>query len=152
MTCSAWPSSPAMRPGGSAAAANVTELEEKPAKETRPRTDPVRPRTDPVRPRTDPVRRQAVSKTGSVRTVEPEIAPPRALLSSAITGLLGAALAIVVVIASALSDDAPSGWLGFGTAANVIATGVVSGLYDTVGGKPVFYVRGRVEHHSHKVR
>ena len=146
-------------PGGSAAAANVTELEEKPAKETRPRTDPVRPRTDPVRPRTDPVRpktdpvrRQAVSKTGSVRAVEPEIAPPRALLSSAITGLLGAALAIVVVIASALSDEAASGWLGFGTAADVIATGVVSGLYDTVGGKPVFYVRGRVENHSRKVR
>ena len=135
----------AISPGGSAAAANVTEAEEKPAKEARPRTDPVRPKTDPVR-------RQAVSKAGSIRAAEPEIAPARALLSSAITGLLGAALAIVVVIASALSDDAASGWLGFGTATDVIATGVVSGLYDTVGGKPVFYVRGRVENHSRKVR
>src|SRR5439155_9484495 len=139
-------------PGGSAAAANVTELEEKPATEPRPRTDPVRPRTDPVRPKTDPFRRQALSKTASVRAVEPEIAPPRALLSSAITGLLGAALAIVVVIASALSDDAASGWLGFGAAADVIATGVVSGLYDTAGGKPVFYVRGRVENRTGKAR
>jgi predicted Zn finger-like uncharacterized protein len=132
----------AISPGGSAAVANGTEAEEK----------PTRPRTDPVRPRTDPLRQQAAAKTGSVRVAEPEIAPARALLSSAITGLLGAALAIVVVIASALSDDAASGWLGFGTAAEVIATGVVSGLYDTVGGKPVFYVRGRVENHSRKTR
>jgi len=83
---------------------------------------------------------------------EPEIAPARALISSAITGLLGAALAIAVVITSALSDDSAAGWLGFGTAADVIPTGVVSGLYDTAGGKPVFFVRGRVENRSNKVR
>jgi hypothetical protein len=68
------------------------------------------------------------------------------------TGLLGAALAIAVVIASALSDDSAAGWLGFGTAVDVIPTGVVSGLYDTAGGKPVFFVRGRVENRSNKVR
>src|SRR2546429_9226194 len=72
-------------PGGSAAAANVTELEEKPAKETRPRTDPVRPRTDPLRPKTDPFRRPALSKTGPVPAVDPEISPPAALRSSATT-------------------------------------------------------------------
>src|SRR4029077_16396932 len=66
--------------------------------------------------------------------------------------LFGAALTIVVVIASALSDDTAAGWLGFGPAAEVIATGGVSGLYDTAGGKPVFYVRGRVENRTGKVR
>jgi predicted Zn finger-like uncharacterized protein len=84
--------------------------------------------------------------------VEPATAPARALLSSALTGLLGAALAIVVVIAAALSDETAAGWLGFGPAAQVIATGVVSGLYDTASGKPVFYVRGRVENRTSKVR
>jgi hypothetical protein len=84
--------------------------------------------------------------------VEPATAPARALLSSALTGLLGAALALVVVIAAALSDETAAGWLGFGPAAQVIATGVVSGLYDTASGKPVFYVRGRVENRTSKVR
>jgi predicted Zn finger-like uncharacterized protein len=143
-------------PGGSAALANGATAEEKPARPRtdplRPRTDPLRPRTDPLRPKTDPLKRQAVPKSEPIRAAESEISAARALWSSAITGLLGAALAIVVVIASALSDDAASGWLGFGAATDVIATGVVSGLYDTVGGKPVFYVRGRVENHSRKVR
>ena len=85
-------------------------------------------------------------------SVEPETAPGRALLSSALTGLLGAALALVVVVAAALSDENAAGWLGFGPAAQVIATGVVSGLYDTASGKPVFYVRGRVENRTSKVR
>jgi hypothetical protein len=73
-------------------------------------------------------------------------------VSSAFTGLLGAALALIVVIASALSDDGTAGWLGFGPSSDVIATGVVSGLYDTAGGKPVFYVRGRIQNRSDKVR
>ncbi len=81
-----------------------------------------------------------------------EIAPVRAIVASALTGLLGAALALVLVIVSALSDDGAAGWLGFGPAADVIATGVVSGLYDTAGGKPVFYVRGRVENRTGKAR
>jgi hypothetical protein len=88
----------------------------------------------------------------STAPVEPATAPARALLSSALTGLLGAALALVVVIAAALSDETAAGWLGFGPAAQVIATGVVSGLYDTASGKPVFYVRGRVENRTSKVR
>jgi predicted Zn finger-like uncharacterized protein len=133
-------------PGGAATAGNGAATEEKPARvsEARPRTDPVRPRTDPVARRDRPPKAETIA--------EPEIAPARALISSAITGLLGAALAIAVVIASALSDDSAAGWLGFGTAVDLIPTGVVSGLYDTAGGKPVFFVRGRVENRSKKVR
>ena len=127
----------AIAAGASAAAANYAPAEQKPvrAAEPRPRTDPVLRRDPPPAP----------------TPAEPEIAPARALISSAITGLLGAALAIAVVITSALSDDSAAGWLGFGTAADVIPTGVVSGLYDTAGGKPVFFVRGRAEN-SNKVR
>jgi predicted Zn finger-like uncharacterized protein len=76
----------------------------------------------------------------------------RELVSSALTGLVGAALAIAVVLAAALSDESANGWLGFGAGTDVVATRVVSGLYDTVAGKPVFYVRGRVENRSRKVR
>jgi predicted Zn finger-like uncharacterized protein len=80
---------------------------------------------------------------------EPE-APAGRMLASVLTGLLGAALVIAVVIASALSGRA-AGWLGFAPSADVVATRVVSGLYDTAGGKPVFYVRGRVENRGAKV-
>ena len=83
---------------------------------------------------------------------EPEMAPARAMVSSALTGLLGAALAIAVVIVSALSDDSAAGWLGFTPGSDIVATRVVSGLYDTAAGKPVFYVRGRVENRSARVR
>ena len=82
----------------------------------------------------------------------PEIAPGRDMVSSALTGLVGAALAIAVVIIAALSDDASAGWLGLGPATDVVATRVVSGLYDTASGKPVFFIRGRVENHGKKVR
>ncbi len=76
----------------------------------------------------------------------------RELVSSALTGLVGAALALAVIIAAAFSDDTGSGWLGFGRGDDVVATHVASGLYNTVSGKPVFYVRGRVENRSKKVR
>ncbi|HET7787605.1 MAG TPA: zinc-ribbon domain-containing protein [Myxococcales bacterium] len=84
------------------------------------------------------------------RTAEPEAAPGRALLSSALTGVLAAALAIAVGIGSALSGGR-AGWLGLAARAEVVATRVVSGLYDTAGGRPVFFVRGRVENRSGKV-
>ncbi len=102
-----------------------------------------------ARPKSEPVVKAPLPRPPAP---EREIAPVRAMIASALTGLLGAALAVVVVIASALSDDTAAGWLGFGPAAEVIATGVVSGLYDTAGGKPVFYVRGRVENRTGKVR
>jgi predicted Zn finger-like uncharacterized protein len=130
---------------GAADSRPAVTAEERPAKssELRPRTDPVRPRTDPMRPSSKPV---------PPPPEEQEMAPGRALISSALTGFLGATLAIVVVIAAALSDENAAARLGFGTAADVVATGVVSGIYDTAGGKPVYYVRGRVENRSDKVR
>src|SRR5205085_6804151 len=67
-------------------------LQEKPARAAEPP------------PKTDPVRRP-VTKPQPAKPKEPEIAPAKAVVSSAVTGLLGAALAIIVVIASALSDE-----------------------------------------------
>ncbi len=120
---------------------SALELDGEPPKAAEPT-----PKADaPRRPITRPQPAKAPKK-------EPEIAPARTLVSSALTGLLGATLAIIVVIASALSGDAEAGWLGFGPASDVIATGVVSGLYDTAGGKPVFYVRGRIQNRSDRVR
>jgi predicted Zn finger-like uncharacterized protein len=75
----------------------------------------------------------------------------RELVSSALTGLVGAAIALAVVIGAAFSDSG-SGWLGFGGGSDIVATRVASGLYDTIAGKPVFFVRGRVENRSAKVR
>src|SRR5262249_36746847 len=103
------------------------------------------------KPRAEPLARLSLTRPAP-RPEDLEIAPVRAIVGSALTGLLGAALALVLVIVSALSDDAAAGWVGFGPAADVIATGVVSGLYDTAGGKPVFYVRGRVENRTGKAR
>lgn len=83
---------------------------------------------------------------------EPEIPPAKAMVSSALTGMVGAALAIAVVIVSAVSDDAAAGWLGLTPGSEVVATRVVSGLYDTAAGKPVFFVRGKVENRGARVR
>jgi predicted Zn finger-like uncharacterized protein len=82
----------------------------------------------------------------------PEIPQGKALVSSALTGLVGAALAIAVVIVAALSDESSAGWLGFARGSDIVATRVVSGLYDTASGKPVFYIRGRVENRSQNTR
>jgi predicted Zn finger-like uncharacterized protein len=82
----------------------------------------------------------------------PEIPPGRELVSSALTGLVGAALAVAVIVAAALSDETAAGWLGVGAGTEIVATRVVSGLYDTASGKPVFFIRGRVENRSAKVR
>lgn len=85
---------------------------------------------------------------------EPQVpySASREVVSSALTGLVGAALAVSVVLGAAFSDDTSSGWLGFGAGGDIVATRVVSGLYDTAGSKPVFYVRGRVENRSKKQR
>ena len=83
---------------------------------------------------------------------EPPPPPGRELVSSALTGLLGAAAAIAVVVVSALSQDASAPWGGLGPGNEIVATRVVSGLYDTASGKPVFYIRGRVENRGKKIR
>lgn len=98
--------------------------------------------------------KKPVTKPVTKPQVRPEPTPTAGgeMVSSALTGLLGAALAIAVVIAAALNDDAAAGWLGFGSAGEIVATRVASGLYDTVAGKPVFFVRGRIENRSRRVR
>lgn len=94
--------------------------------------------------------------TGPIAVAPPpsaqEHGPGRALVSSALTGLLGATLAIGVMIISAFNDDSAATWLGRAPSGDVVATRVVSGLYDTASGKPVFFVRGRIENHGKRVR
>ncbi|MBS2022610.1 MAG: hypothetical protein JST92_09385, partial [Deltaproteobacteria bacterium] len=59
---------------------------------------------------------------------------------------------IAVVLAGALSEGTGTGWFGFGTGADVVATRVVSGLYETGAGRLVFFVRGRVVNNGTKPR
>ena len=54
------------------------------------------------------------------------------------------------MLVAAQPDEGSGGWLGTSGRSDVVATRVVSGLYDTVSGKPVFYVRGRVENRGRK--
>src|SRR5712692_1718753 len=111
-----------------------------------------RPDSKPIeKPRTD-----KQSKSGKqYKSIfqQPPQPPPsakRELISSALTGLVGAALAVVVVLVAAVSDEGSAGWLGYTARSDVVATRIVSGLYDTASGKPVFYVRGRVENRGRK--
>jgi hypothetical protein len=71
--------------------------------------------------------------------------PPRTVVSSALTGLLAAALVIAAVAIAARRNDAAARWLGLGPSSEIVAVGVASGTYDTASGKPVFFVRGRVQ-------
>ncbi len=105
----------------------------------------------PTKPRTDK-HGQSGKQYKSIfqKPAEPPPSARRELVSSALTGLVGAALAMVVVIVAAVSDEGSAGWLGFHAGSDVVATRVVSGLYDTAAGKPVFYVRGRVENRGRK--
>ena len=59
---------------------------------------------------------------------------------------------MVVVLVAGQPDEGSNGWLGTTGRSDVVATRVVSGLYDTASGKSVFYVRGRVENRTSKVR
>jgi predicted Zn finger-like uncharacterized protein len=118
---------------------------ERPATAARPDSKPVE------KPRTDKHGKSGKQYKSIFQTPpEPPPSAKRELISSALTGLVGAALAVVVMLVAAISDEGSSGWLGTTARADVIATRVVSGLYDTASGKPVFYVRGRVENRSHK--
>lgn len=82
--------------------------------------------------------------------------PPRSgyreAVGSALTGLVGAALALAFVLGSALSEATGTGWLGLGSGSDVVATHVMSGLYETAGGRLVFFVRGRVINNGKKPR
>ena len=69
----------------------------------------------------------------------------RLLISSTLTGLIGAAVATVLVLGpTALSEGGVLRLFGVGRG-DLIAVTEASGLYDTLAGKPVFFVRGRVE-------
>ena len=83
---------------------------------------------------------------------EPETGPVRALLSSALTGVLAAGVVVLILAIAALSGGPGSGFLGKGSSSDLVATKIVSGLYDTASGKPVFFVRGRVENRGKQVR
>ncbi len=106
----------------------------------------------PEPPPPPPPRREK-PPTGPVRVAAPppqpvEVPFAKVVLSSALTGLVAAALAVVALLVFALSNEGAAAWLGLRAAGDLVATRVVSGLYDTVAGKPVFYVRGRVENRS----
>ncbi|GAC1342798.1 MAG: hypothetical protein NVSMB23_15860 [Myxococcales bacterium] len=74
------------------------------------------------------------------------------LASSALTGAIGAAVALAVLLAVA----AANGKAGLDRLASagddVVATRLVSGLYETASGRPVFFVRGQVENHGKVAR
>jgi len=111
------------------------------------------PATRQEKPQPKPAPKPEAKPEPKLEAPPAESAPPApGMVSSALTGLVGAALAIAVVIAAALSDDSAAGWLGLGPANDVVATQVVSGLYDTIAGRPVFFVRGRIENHGPKAR
>ena len=91
-------------------------------------------------------------KTEPLPPPQPEVPAGKELVSSALTGLVGAALAIAVVIVAAISNESSGGWLGLVRGDDIVPTRIVSGLYDTASGKPVFFVRGRVENRGQKIR
>jgi predicted Zn finger-like uncharacterized protein len=106
-----------------------------------------RPPTGPTSRPLHPRRPQPSADAESRRTAG------GAFVSTALTALLGSALALVVLFAMAFSEgvgDSVRSALGGGE--DLVATRVVSGLYDTAGGQPIFFVRGRVENRSKKAR
>lgn len=100
----------------------------------------------------------APESAAPVSTPRPQTAslpPPSGrseLVGSALTGLVGAALALAFVLGSALSEATGTGWLGLGSGSEVIATRLVSGLYETGDGRLMFFVRGRIVNHGKRPR
>jgi predicted Zn finger-like uncharacterized protein len=137
--------------GGSGLDLAVDPLERAPTS-GRPPSGPVRPDSKPIsKPRTDK-KTQSGKQYKSIFQKPPEPPPSakRELISSVLTGLIGAALAVVAVLVAGQPDEGSGGWLGTTGRSEVVATRVVSGLFDTASGKPVFYVRGRVENRGRK--
>ena len=86
------------------------------------------------------------------RVEEPAPSPRRELVASALTGLVLAAVVLAVLLVASLSEGAAPSWLSLGAPSEVVATTIRSGLYDTATGKPVFFVRGRVENRGKTAR
>ena len=99
-----------------------------------------------------PERKPAEPPPASNSEPIPQTSARRELVSSALTGLVGAALALVVVLFAAISEGDGASFNPFAHRSEIVATKVVSGLYDTASGKPVFFVRGRVENRGKKIR
>jgi len=82
----------------------------------------------------------------------PAPSPRRELVASVLTGVVLAALVLAALLVGSLYDGAAPSWLSLGGPADVVATRIRSGLYDTATGKPVFFVRGRIENRGKIVR
>jgi predicted Zn finger-like uncharacterized protein len=84
----------------------------------------------------------------------PEPHPParttrRQIVSSALTGLVGAALALLLAAGpSAFTDGGLRALMGGG---ELVAIQEAAGLYDTAAGRPVYFVRGRIENRGKRV-
>jgi hypothetical protein len=78
--------------------------------------------------------------------------PKRELVASVLTGVVLAALVLAVLFVASFSPGLAPSWLSFGAPSDIVATRIRSGVYDTATGKPVFFVRGRVENHGKTVR
>jgi hypothetical protein len=113
-----------------------------------PDTGPTRTRTPARidRPRTPTpiaIRKAAQEVPASLR---------RQLVASALTGIVIAALVLAVLRIPSISDGVVPAWLALAAPEGLVATRLRSGLYDTSTGKPVFFVRGKVENRGKTVR
>jgi hypothetical protein len=104
--------------------------------------------TTPVDPTPPRVAYASARKPAAV----PQTSARRELVASMLTGLVGAALALAIMLIATLEGGMPLPWLSLGGVSDVVATHVRSGLYDTAGGKPVFFVHGKVENRGKTVR
>jgi hypothetical protein len=96
----------------------------------------------------------AASRPGSAAAPVEESPPvPRSarrqIVSSALTGLVGAALALLIAVGPAAFSDA--GLRTLMGASDLVVVQEASGLYDTAAGKPVYFVRGRIENRGRRV-
>jgi len=90
----------------------------------------------------------------AVRKAPEEVpaAPRRELVASALTGIVIAALVLAVLRIPSISESVVPAWLSLAAPTDLVATRIRSGLYDTSTGKPVFFVRGKVENRGKTVR
>jgi predicted Zn finger-like uncharacterized protein len=83
---------------------------------------------------------------------EAPTSPRRDLVASALTGIVIAALVLAVLRIPSISEGIVPAWLSLAAASDLVPTRIRSGLYDTSTGKPVFFVRGKIENHGKTVR
>jgi predicted Zn finger-like uncharacterized protein len=90
----------------------------------------------------------------SVRSPAEEVAAPprRVLVASALTGVVIAALVLAVLRIPSISEGVVPAWLSLAASSDLVATRIRSGVYDTSTGKPVFFVRGKIENRGKSIR